>query len=172
MDNYGTIDWNNGLAGMPYRPPQAAGGVNQIAGNNIGNYATSAPVGNYDLSGGSLALNGRNSPGLLEYGNNGSNGNIDWNNVFSNFSAGAQGILGLASAYNGYQQMKMQKKQYNASLADRNQQIANQAAITNQQLKDRANAHAQTYNLVPGTPEYQQYLQDNQVQVDGSPISG
>lgn len=94
---------------------------------------------------------------------------FDWGNAFKNFSMGAQGVLGLANAYNAYKQMKLMEKQYGASLAGYNRDIANQSVLTNKALQERAYAEARTLGYGIGTPEHDSFLA-NYAKVDGSPI--
>lgn len=85
-------------------------------------------------------------------------------------SLAMQGVTGLMGAYNAYQQNKLLKKQFGASLADRNQNVANQAATTNLGLTNQAAMAAQMMGNKYGSQGYDQYVKDNRVQVDGSPI--
>lgn len=88
-----------------------------------------------------------------------------------NISLAAQGLTGLMGAYNAYQQNKLLKKQFNASLADRNQNIANQARTTNLGLNNQAMMAAQMMGHSAGSKGYNDYIDKNRVQVDGSPIN-
>ena len=81
-----------------------------------------------------------------------------------------QGITGAMGAWNAYNQNKLMKKQFNASLADRNQNIANQAATTNLALNNQAIMAAQMMGHKVGTQGFNEYVAKNRVQVDGSPI--
>lgn len=124
---------------------------------------------NYGMQDTSLAINGGNLPSI----NNGYGGDasgFNWGGAFKNFNQGAQGLLGLAGAYNSYQQNRLMKDQYRTSLADRNQNVANQANITNKNLSNQASVAAQMMGYHIGTPEYQDYINKNQIQVDGSAI--
>lgn len=87
-----------------------------------------------------------------------------------NFSLAAQGIAGLMGAYNAFEQTEMMKDQFKASLADRNQNVANQAKTTNLALKNQAQMAAQMFGNQVGSEGFDQYIRDNQVQVDGSAI--
>ena len=85
-------------------------------------------------------------------------------------SLAMQGITGAMGAWNAYNQNKLMKKQFNASLADRNQNIANQAATTNLALNNQAIMAAQMMGHKVGTQGFNEYVAKNRVQVDGSPI--
>lgn len=95
---------------------------------------------------------------------------FDLRGILGTTSLAMQGVTGLMGAYNAYQQNKLLKQQFNASLADRNQNIANQAATTNLGLTNQAAMAAQMMGNRYGTQGYDQYIKDNRVQVDGSPI--
>ena len=87
-----------------------------------------------------------------------------------NASLAMQGITGAMGAWNAYQQNKLLKDQFKMSLADRNQNIANQAATTNSALNNQAIMAAQMMGHKVGTQGYDDYIAKNRVQVDGSPI--
>lgn len=87
------------------------------------------------------------------------------------FSLAAQGIGGLMGAFNAYEQNKLMKDQFKASLAGMNRNLANSAATTNLGLRNQSQAAAQLFGHRPGTEGYNQYIAQNQVQVDGSPIN-
>jgi hypothetical protein len=59
--------------------------------------------------------------------------------------------------------------QFDFAKADRNQQVANQAAITNEALKSQQSAKAQLSGAQYGTPEYNKQM-ENAVQVSGAPV--
>lgn len=105
--------------------------------------------GNYGLEGTSLAKTpaGQSwmtpdhsfSPDNLNLGDKRTGGS----EMFENFSLGAQGVLGLAQALQGYETNKLAKKQFNASLAGYNKNLANEGLLANQQLRDKASREAQ-----------------------------
>ncbi len=116
------------------------------------------PVGSPD----SLALN---------FGNQGSGG-MDWSNALSNFSMGAEGVMGLAGAYNAYKQMGLMEDQLNTQKNVTNRNISNQAKTTNRMLDDRASMAAQlTSGADYGTPEYLKAKEKLQTRVDGSRVA-
>lgn len=94
----------------------------------------------------------------------------DWNKGMEAFSLGANGLLAIQGLLNSRDQNKLLKRQFAASLADRNQQIANQATTTNLALSNQARQAAYMRGLSEGTPEYQAYLDANQRQVNGDTI--
>lgn len=85
-------------------------------------------------------------------------------------SLAMQGVTGALGVWNAYNQNKLMRKQFNASLADRNQNIANQAATTNLALNNQAIMAAQMMGHKVGTQGFNDYIAKNRVQVDGSPI--
>ena len=97
-------------------------------------------------------------------------GGLDVSGFLKNFSVGAQGLAGLAGAYSGYKQLGLLEDQYKASIADRNQQVANQAIITNKNLANQSSLAAQLYGNQYGTSAYDQYVKENTPQVSGAPI--
>lgn len=94
-----------------------------------------------------------------------------WGAGFQNFSLGAQGLAGLASAYTGYQNNKLARRQFDVSLAGMNRDIANQSTLVNKQLRDQASVEAQMAGNAYGSQGYQDY-KNNAVQVNGAPIGG
>jgi hypothetical protein len=70
---------------------------------------------------------------------------------FQKFGLAAQGIGAIAGVYNAYQQNKLQKKQFKASLADRNQNVRNQTTLINAELKNQAHSASQMSNNKVGS---------------------
>jgi len=101
----------------------------------------------------------------------GGSGGFDWGGAMKNFSLGAQGLAGLAGAYNSYNQNKLMEQQYRASIADRNQNIANYAATTNLNLRNQASMASQMGGAGYGSTQHQQDI-ENATQVSGAPITG
>lgn len=99
----------------------------------------------------------------------GADGGFDWQGAMKGFSAGAQGIMGLANAYNAYKQMGLMEDQFNFARADRNQNVANQAAITNEALGSQASAKSQLMGNKVGSSQYVQD-QKNKTQVSGAAV--
>jgi hypothetical protein len=93
----------------------------------------------------------------------------DWQGAMKGFSTGAQGVLGLANAYNAYRQMKLMEDQFDFAKQDRNQMIANQAAITNANLDAQASARSQLSGNTVGSEGYEKDMA-NRTQVSGAPI--
>ena len=134
-----------GLAGMD---PAAF-----ISGANNMNYCDPSFSGNtYDVDG-STANAGSMPPSAWE-----------------NFNLGAQGVLGLAGAYNAYQQTGLMEDQLALQTNMANTNLANSAATTNLGLANQANMAAQMMGNAPGTAGHTQYVDDNQVQVSGAPV--
>jgi len=99
-------------------------------------------------------------------------GGFDFSDAMGNFSMGAQGVMGLANAYNAWQQTGLMKDQlgFQKNMANRN--IANSAATTNRMLDDRSSMAAQmTSGADYGTPEYLAAKGKLQTTVDGSPVA-
>ena len=97
---------------------------------------------------------------------------FDFSNAMGNFSIGAEGIAGLANAYNAWQQTGLMKDQLNMQKNMANRNIANQAAVTNRQLQDKASMAAQSLsNSDPGTPAYEADYKKQLSQVSGAPIA-
>lgn len=150
---------SNGLAQAGAQPIQSnfitqptASPNFSLAGGNTG-----FPAGSVDA----LNLNGV-APG----------GELDFGGAMSNFSLGAQGISGLAGAYNAYKQMGLMEEQLNLQKGTTNRNIANTSATTNRLLDDRASMAAQlTSGAEYGTPEYLAAKEKLQTTVDGSPVA-
>jgi hypothetical protein len=96
-------------------------------------------------------------------------GGFDWGNAMNTFNTGAQGLLGLAGAYNAYKQMGLMEDQFNFQKNLANTNLANQAAITNQKLSDKAYMAAQMTGGTPGTPEFEAKKKELTTQVSGAP---
>jgi hypothetical protein len=94
---------------------------------------------------------------------------FDWGGAMKGFSAGAQGVLGLANAYNAYRQMKLMEDQFDFAKQDRNQMVSNQAAITNANLEAQENARSQLRGNVVGSDQYKEDMA-NRTTVSGAPI--
>ena len=97
---------------------------------------------------------------------------FDFTGTMENFALGAQGVTGLANAYNAWQQTKLMEEQLALQEALANRNIANQATTTNASLANQAGMQAQLaggYDY--GTAGYTDYVNKNKVTVDGSPIS-
>lgn len=109
--------------------------------------------------------------GLSEMGigGGGSGGGFDFGGAVKNFNLGAQGVMGLANAYNAYKQMGLMEDQFNFARADRNQNVANQAAITNDRLEKQANASAQLHGHEYGSQGYNDYMA-NRTKVSGAAV--
>ncbi len=99
-------------------------------------------------------------------------GGFDWGNAMSNFSMGAEGILGLASAYNAYKQQGIMEDQFDLQKNLANRNIANTAKTTNRMLDDRADLAAQISGAgtEQGTAEHIAAKKKLQTTVDGSPV--
>lgn len=80
------------------------------------------------------------------------------------------GVASIGGLYNSYQANKLAKRQFSASLADRNQNIANLAKTTNLQLDNQNSMAGQMFGNAPGSQGLTDYRENNLVQVDGSPI--
>ena len=102
---------------------------------------------NPDFAAGDMDIGFNPSDGLA----NGLGGNTgsgwDWKGAMEGFSLGAEGIMGLANAYNAYKQMGLMEDQFNFARADRNQNVANQAAITNERLGQQRAAEGRQMGL-------------------------
>ena len=72
---------------------------------------------------------------------------FNWKGAMEGFSLGAEGVMGLANAYNAYKQMGLMEDQFNFARADRNQNVANQAAITNERLGQQRAAEGRQMGL-------------------------
>ena len=68
---------------------------------------------------------------------------FDFSGAMGNFALGAEGIAGLANAYNAWQQTGLMKDQLNMQKNMANRNISNQAAVTNEQLAARAKMQSQ-----------------------------
>ena len=77
---------------------------------------------------------------------------------------------GLAGMFNAYQQNKLQKKAFKFQKGVTNRNIANQAVTVNNQLANQAKMQSQMFGNKVGTQDYQNYINANQKQVDGSAI--
>lgn len=135
-----------------------------------------APVGGVQIGGGQDFLNKDfAAPGTdlslssgMDLGG-GMDQGFDWGGAMKGFSDVGSGITSLAGAYNAYKQLGMMEDQFNFAKQAHNQNVGNQAAITNQQLKNQASATAQHHGYKVGSPEYNAYMQ-NATQVSGAPI--
>lgn len=78
--------------------------------------------------------------------------------------------IGLASAYNAYQENKLRKDALNYQKGATNRNISNQAVVVNDQLANQAKMQAQMFGNKVGTSEYEDYLARNTKRVDGSAI--
>ena len=133
---------------------------------------------NVSLAGGNLPRFGSNdqlgagSQDALGIGSGtGGAGGFDWGNAMSNFSMGAEGVMGLANAYSAYKQLGLMEDQLGMQKASYNKDIANQATLTNDQLRQRAVMEAQAFSDTdPNSAEFQEEVAARQVRVDGSPI--
>lgn len=124
-----------------------------------------------DFSIGSTDQLGAGSQDALQLDLPGAEG-FDFGGLMKNFSLGAQGITGLAGAYNAYKQMGLMEDQLNMQKGVANRNIANQAATTNRMLEDRATMGAQMLDgAAYGTPEHLAAKKKLQTTVDGSPVA-
>jgi hypothetical protein len=102
---------------------------------------------NSDFAAGDTNLGFNPAEGLA----NGLGGNTgspwDWKGALEGFSLGAQGIMGLANSYNAYKQLGLMEDQFNFARADRNQNVSNQAAITNERLGQQRAAEGRQMGL-------------------------
>lgn len=134
------------------------------------NLSTGGLAGSGFTPGGGSGLN-IGSQDALQLGLPGGNG-LDWGNIMENYSLGAEGLTGLAGAYNSYKQMGMMEDQLKMQGDIANRNIANQAAVTNRQLDDRATMGAQMLDgAAYGTPEHLAAKKRLQTTVDGSPVA-
>ena len=122
---------------------------------------------NLNLPGSQDATYGVNPPGGMVQG---PDGGWNFSDAMSNFSTGAQGLMGLACAYNAYKQTGLLEDQLAMQKAMANRNLSNQAATTNLGLSNQAQAAAQMYGHAPGSAGYDEYIKQNQVQVSGAPI--
>ena len=91
--------------------------------------------------------------------------------AMKNFNLGAQGVLGLAGAYNAYKQRGLMEDQFNFSKSLANRNLANTAATTNRMLRDRATMAGQMLSGADyGTPEQKAASEKVLTQVSGAPI--
>jgi len=127
-----------------------------------------APVAPYGMDPATYAA----GEGSMNFGDPGFGGNeFDFGGAMKNFSMGAQGIAGLAGAYNSYKQMGLMEDQLSMQKAMANRNIANTAATTNRMLDDRAGMAAQmTSGADYGTQEFRDAKAKLQTTVDGSRI--
>lgn len=124
---------------MPY-------GMSPVANNqSIVNPALVGPGG--DAGGGLFG-------DLLGRAGNGDFGSLQgWGSVVG-------GLGSIWGAYNGMQQMKLAKEQFNFSKSMANRNLANQAAVTNQALRDRRSGRRAVFGGNKGTG----------AQVNGAPV--
>jgi hypothetical protein len=94
---------------------------------------------------------------------------FDWGGAMKGFSDFGSGISSLAGLYNSYKQLGMMEDQLAFARADRNQNVANQAAITNDRLYNQRDAAAQGSGYRRGTKEYDEYMA-GRAQVSGAAI--
>ena len=114
---------------------------------------------------------GANLPGQSQPPTLGGSNGFDLSGAMGNFALGAQGITGLAGAYNAYKQMGLMEDQLNFSKSLANRNISNQAATTNRMLEDRASMAAQmTSGAEYGSPEFLKTKERLRTSVDGSPV--
>lgn len=97
---------------------------------------------------------------------------FDFSEALGDFSLGAQGITGLAGAYNAYNQNKLLEEQFGVQKNLLNRNIANQATLTNKALADKASLAAQlTSGAEFGTPAHKAAQEKLQTTVSGAPVA-
>jgi hypothetical protein len=94
---------------------------------------------------------------------------FDWGGTMKGFSDFGSGVASLAGLYSAYKQLGMMEDQFNFARADRNQNVANQAAITNDRLRAQANAEAQLSGHKVGSAGYDEMMA-NRAKVSGAAI--
>lgn len=120
----------------------------------------------FNPSQGDMSLAGAN----MMTGDTGLNGEgFNWGGAMKGFSDFGSGVTSLAGLYNSYKQLGMMEDQLNFARADRNQNVANQAAITNERLQNQRDAAAQLSGHKRGTQEYKDYMAGG-AQVSGAAI--
>lgn len=162
QDFQSMLNWQN-----PVQAPQSISAYTPVStspfmSNNIGtspapmmspnfNAAGFTPVGGQTPgSPGNTSLFG----GLLDQASAGNFGSLQgWGSVMG-------GIGSLVGGFNGLQQMKLAKEQFNFSKSLANRNLANQAAVTNQALRDRRSGRRAVFGGNKGTG----------AQVSGAPI--
>ena len=146
----------------------------QIQGSNfLEPYKVKLP--DISLAGGNVPGGGGNfgfgNPDGLNLPGGGGEG-FDFGGAMSNFSLGAQGIAGLAGAYNSFQQNKLLEEQLGIQKGLTNRNIANQALTTNRMLEDRASLASQlTSGADYGTPAQVAEQKRLQTTVSGAPVA-
>jgi hypothetical protein len=85
------------------------------------------------------------------------------------FANSMMGLSSLANAWNMWKQNKLMEEQMSQNLAFGNRNLANQAATTNQALRNQASMQAQMKGNAFGSTGYEDSLA-NATQVDGSPV--
>lgn len=145
-----------GIAPVGGVQPTAARGVAPtLAGGNVGFDPASA---GFDIG--------------TQVGDTGGMGGVDgfdWGGAMKGFADFGSGITSLAGLYNSYKQLGMMEDQLNFARADRNQNVANQAAITNDRLRSQREAEAQLKGHKPGTAGYDAFVAGG-TKVDGSAV--
>ena len=74
---------------------------------------------------------------------------------FTKFGLAAQGTGAILGAANAWQQYRLQKKQFKASLADRNQNNLDQSILVNNDLENQASVASQLSGNRRGSAEYE-----------------
>jgi len=155
------MDNNNGLA-QPVQPQMPINFENfQLDAN--GNFVdvnalqgTGNPAATTDAFGNSLATPGSSAPAM---------------NNFTKFGLVANGLTGLAGAYNAFNQTRLMEDQLKFQKNITNRNVANSATTTNTQLGNQADLSAQlTTGAEFGSNEFNTERAARFNPVDGSPV--
>ena len=117
-----------------------------------------------------MTVGSQDVAGLAGGGAGGIGGEFDFSEAMGNFALGAQGVMGLAGAYNAYQQNKLMKEQFGFNKALANRNIASSGTAYNTSENARTNVAAQMYENVPGSAGFIAKKEELFNPVDVTPI--